>query len=895
MTAFASFCKKHRHTLVALGAAAVCFAVFLLCWFVSIRGLGSKALSSKLSDDYSAYYPVEESVSQSFVFDDDLLAMAFVFGIEGEQPSGTLDLVLTDADTGEVLAQSQGVMENILPGQYTGLGLDAAVTGTEGRHYLVTLTPHYTGSGRLSIGCSSTATLWEETMTVDGASQDATTALIVTYRQIGGFLTRYYWVVALAVLAIVFLGVRSALRRRIALHRLVFALVLALGLAYTLVLPPYGAPDEKYHINQSFTLACRWANVFSPEDWEMGHVPINMSYRREHDFDTLLQDQEEGTTVWAWQAFADGMFTLSPDDFDSHVALEEAQTDSNPILYLPSAAVVFVGFLLHLGFVPVLLLGRLANLLCFAAMAAAAVRFAPFGRRVFAAAALLPMTLHLAASFSRDALLLGLCFAFTSLCLRAAFGEKAPGRALLIAIAAAGLLFCPGKAVYLPLAALVLLIPSRHLSLPRPALWKAGYLAACVLLTLCMNGSMLSFAVGGETQQAAAADSSTEAAPSSAEMDEPAGVPLSLAVHGAPAGEEAATEDTAAADTAPAEEPYHFSADDAEFPADMTLTIREDLIENTPENYVRRLFWYVEGVENPPQAEITFWADALQNGDVTAAMLAQSFLFSPTEMESTSLTDSDYLYALTLCLFDRVPNKYELDGQLDRLASNGRVALFKEIYSSDTAVALFADCGVTIGIEDDTRYPLDRKELAQDVEAAIAVRESQSVATGDDAVCYTPGYILSHPVDTLRLMVRTLIDNTDHYVRTLVGGSLGYYTLDLAWGWVVVLYLLLAWAVIPAGNTPLTGRLRAGAFVLVLLCCALSVAGCLTWTPTYSETLYGLQGRYFLPVLPLGLLCLAPRRVRIADAAHAEAGLVCALCLANAGVLLNTMLAVVAQ
>lgn len=885
MTSLKPFFQKHRHTLVALGAAAVCFAVFLLCWFVSIRGLGTKALSSKVSDDYSAYLPMEDSVSQRFVFDEDLLAMAFVFGIEGEQPSGTIDLVLTDADTGEVLAQSQGVMDNILPGQYTGLGLDTAVAGTEGRHYLVTLTPHYEGSGRLSIGCSATATLWQETLTVDGQAQDATAALLVTYRQIGGFLTRYYWLICLVLLAIVFFGVRSALRRRVALHRLVFALILALGVAYTMVLPPYGAPDEKYHINQSFTLACRWANVFSSEDWDMGHVPINMSYRREHDFDAVLQDQEEHTTVWTWQAFADGIFTLSPDDFDSHTALEEAQTDSNPILYLPSAAAVFVGFLLHLGFVPVLVLGRLANLVCFAALAAAAVRFAPFGRRIFAAVALLPMTLHLAASFSRDALLLGLCFVFTSLCLRAAFGEKAPSRALLLAIAAAGLLFCPGKAVYLPLAALVLLIPSKRLALPRPVLWKAGYLAACVVLTLCMNSSMLRFAVSGDSQQAAAADGQE-----TVQMQESSAAETEVdpAVHGAPSAGENASGDTG--DTGTSE---GISGDTSA--AESALTIREDLTENTVENYVRRLFWYVEGTEEPPAAEVTFWADALQNGDVTAAMLAQSFFFSPEEMAASSLSDEDYIRALYLCLLDRAPTADELESQIATLQEYGRIMCFKVVYSHSEAISLLEGCGVTMGIEDDTRYPMDREELAQDAEAAAAVRENQSIATGDDAICYTPGYILSHPVDTLRLLVRTVIENTDHYIRTLVGGSLGYYTLDLAWGWVIVLYLLLAWAMLPAADHPLAGRMRAGAFVLVLLCCALSVAGCLTWTPTYSETLYGLQGRYFLPVLPLGLLCLAPRRIRVSDTARAESGLVCALCLANAGVLLNAMLAVVAQ
>ena len=878
-----TFYQKHRHTIVALGAAAVCFAVFLLCWFVSIRGLGTKALSQKLSDDYSVYYPVEGSVSQSFVFDEDLLAMAFVFGVEGEQPTGTLDLVLTDADTGEVLAQSQGVMANILSGQYTGLGLDTAVTGVEGRHYLVTLTPHYEGSGRLSIGCSSTATLWQETMTVDGQTPDATASLIVTYHQIGGFLTRYYWLVALVVLAIVFFGVRSALRRRIALHRLVFALILALGVAYTLVLPPYGAPDEKYHINQSFTLACRWANVFSSENWEMGHVPINMSYRREHDFNAALQDQEEGTTVWAWQAFADGMFTLSPDDFDSHMSLEEAQTDSNPILYLPSAAAVFAGFLLHLGFVPVLVLGRLANLVCFAALAAAAVRFAPFGKRVFAAAALLPMTLHLAASFSRDSLLLGLCFAFTALCLRAAFGEKAPGRVLLIAIALAGLLFCPGKAVYLPLAALVLLIPSRRLPLPRPGFWKAGFLAACVVLTLCVNSSMLGFAISGDPQQVAAETGADSVSVSAAST--PVGAQISAVMHGTPSG----TEEAAAVPT------HRFTDWDAETPADMTLTIREDLIENTAANFVRRLFWYVDGVETPPQAEVDFWTSALQNGDVTGAYLAQSFFFSPEQMESPTLSDTNYIYALTLSMFDRVPTSYEIDGMYDCLAQYGRIALFKSVYSAQACTELLETFGASAGAEDDTRYPMDRADLAQDVETAIATRESQSVATGDDAICYTPGYILSHPVDTLRLLVRTVIENTDHYICTLVGGSLGYYSLDLAWGWVMVLYLLLAWAMLTADVTPLRGRARGWAFALFLLCCALSVAGCLTWTPTYSETLYGLQGRYFLPVLPLGLLCLAPRTIRISDTARAESGLVCALCLANAGVLLNAMLAIVAQ
>ena len=871
--------KQHRHTLAALAAAAVCFAVFVLAWYTAVRGQGSKALSARISDDYSAYTTVEQSVSQTFAFDDDLIAMAFVFGVEGEQPAGTLELTLTDASTGEVLAQSTGDMAAILPGQYTGLGLDRTVTGGDGRSYTVTLTPHYEGAGRLSVGHSAATALWQQNAAVDGAEIDGTLALLVTYRQIGGFLTRYYWLAAALALAVVFFGVRSALRGRFALHRLVFVLVLALGVAYTVVIPPYGAPDEKYHINQSFTLACRWANVFSDEDWQMGHVPISMSYRREHDVNAALQDQETGTTVWAWQAFAGDLFTLSPDAFDSHAEYQEAQTDENPLLYLPSAAAVFLAFVLRLGFVPALVLGRLANLACFALLAAAAVKYAPFGRRVFAAAALLPMTLHLAASFSRDSLLLGLCFAFAALAIRAAFAPEAPGRKLLAALAAAGLLMCPGKAVYLPLALLVLCIPGRRLALPRPALWKAGYLAACLALTLALNSTMLGTAMTGGTaepqvtESTAAAQTAVQAGGAALTTDAagPAGP-----AHGAPEAESSGGDAEATGDTG------------------STPVYREDLAENTLENYVRRLYWYAEGAE-APEAEVTFWADALRSGDTTMALLAQSFFFSPQEISQPRLSDRDFVFALSYCMLDRAPWPDEFPVWLDRVAAEGRSSQFKAIYSSAETVALFEAFGVTIGTEDSDRYPLDRAQLAAEAEANAAVRESQSVATGDDAICYTPGYILAHPADTLRLLVSSVIQNGDHYIRTLVGGSLGYYTMDLAWGWVAALYLLLAWAALPAKGEALPGR-RARAALLVLggLCCALSVAGCLTWTPTYSETLYGLQGRYFLPVLPAMLTALAPRGLQAADGQKAGAGLVCALCVVNAGVLLNTMLAVIA-
>ena len=55
---------------------------------------------------------------------------------------------------------------------------------------------------------------------------------------------------------------------------------------------------------------------------------------------------------------------------------------------------------------------------------------------------------------------------------------------------------------------------------------------------------------------------------------------------------------------------------------------------------------------------------------------------------------------------------------------------------------------------------------------------------------------------------------------------------------------------------------------------------CLLWTPTHYDTLYGLQGRYFLPVLPLVLLTCLPRGVaHVSDEDTAAARLLGALAL----------------
>ena len=313
-----------------------------------------------------------------------------------------------------------------------------------------------------------------------------------------------------------------------------------------------------------------------------------------------------------------------------------------------------------------------------------------------------------------------------------------------------------------------------------------------------------------------------------------------------------------------------------------------------------------------------------KKGKLSAGLAAASFLLFITAVVLAYLLDDSFgflvggvgLFATLLSVYGFImgllsfseegrSHKTSIIGSISNglflivcyFAEGGAVQAYKQLFNLTSCVESFAALGVDVGTMDD-RIPLDRTVLAQEVEAARATRSTQSTADEADKATYTPDYILRHPVDTVLLFVRSAVENGDHYIRTLVGGSLSYYTVDLAWGWVAVLYLLLAYAALPVQGAVMkpAGKARGWCCAAAALCCLLAVAGCLLWTPTHYDTLYGLQGRYFLPVLPLLLLTCLPRRLAaVPDEDTAQTRLVAALALVQAGMVVNIMLAIIAR
>ena len=758
-----TFFKTHRRALTGALLCFFLFAVFAAVWLTHIRGQGDKSSSWAINDQFHSFAAIEEKMEQRFSCDRDLLALSLVLAAEDTEtpPEGELELILTDSATGEELARSTGDMRYIYNGwdaYYTTLGLDRFVENPgEAVEYTLTLIPHYTGEGRLCVGYEEGGMPAGVSLTVDGEEVDGTVAMLGTQARVGGFLTKFYWIFALGCIAAAGLLYWLYCRRTVPLHRMVFCAVLVLGFAFNVLLPPYAAPDEKYHINQSFTLA---STLYDP------HLPVAKSHirdtiRRPSDQDALIQVDE--TTVFTWQHIAKVIGRPNTDPTFATHTFDEYQVDSSYTLYWISGFGVLIGYWLPLGFAATLYLGRLANLVFFAFLAAWAVKRTPVAKPAFAVAALLPMTLHLAASYSRDSNLLALCFFFSALLLDLAFGPREHiGWKQLVLPVVLAVLIVPSKVVYLPLAGLILLIPAVRLG--RFARWiKGGFLALCAVAFLLNSGA--AGALVGFTQ----------------------------------------TSGTAAAGAA-------------------SLMAQEQTAQE-------------------PAAPETDVQSAVQ---ASSGEAAQSAAQTSGGAESAS--------------------------QAADPAEEGAAA---EPAASSSAA----------------------QPASETAGSASEPAAANSFSTQEDLTCFTLPYILSHPLETAELCIRSVMEEGDHYLSTLVGGTLGYFgldkPLDLAWGWIILLYGLLALAwLCPEEGGAMPPAARWGTLFIALCCCGLAVLGCISWTPTYYETIYGFQGRYFLPVLPL-LLLVRPKALCLAG--DCRRGIVLAAALVDIVVLLNVFLAVVAR
>ncbi len=150
--------------------------------------------------------------------------------------------------------------------------------------------------------------------------------------------------------------------------------------------------------------------------------------------------------------------------------------------------------------------------------------------------------------------------------------------------------------------------------------------------------------------------------------------------------------------------------------------------------------------------------------------------------------------------------------------------------------------------------------------AGYAAATTEEMVPWAEEAGYSFSYIIRHPGQSLQLIYNTLIYEFGNYHLTMIGSSLGNLDPVLNVPYILVMGFtagLIGLALKkPGESSTVTGGRRAWIFILCAACAgALMLSMLISWTPLGSSTIAGVQGRYFLPILPVFLIAVKNDRV----------------------------------
>lgn len=452
--------KKFLRVLCSLLAAALAaWCTVLLCRWVGYdlqERLGNTPSYEIINDDYSQIIDIPaEGLTQAMPLKagQPFYGVRFKFSTHGQLYKSGMTMVEAYNEAGEQILFAAGNFLNIWDDTFTEFTCNEAYIPDHDETLTIRLYNESAWDGPLGVWASEGEVSGMPLSVTDGDTLNATMAMQRVSDFTGSWPAELAARLQKPLAAAVFIAVLLAMLHA-PLYLFVPAVGLALGVTFTYVTPALVAPDEYTHLAAAYELASTWSGQTAAD--EDGNLLL-----RECDaahFGTKTGDI--GVLAYKNEAIAETSEPGSPDVLTTHSEVKAGQGSGS---YLAQALGIRLARAQGKNFYTMLLYGRLANLILYLLLAALAVWLAPTSLRgLLACVALLPMPLQLAASLSPDAAVLGLVFSFTALCLRLR-GEKAVWWQKILLIVLGGLT-APGKAIYLPVILLCLLIPAENLT-----------------------------------------------------------------------------------------------------------------------------------------------------------------------------------------------------------------------------------------------------------------------------------------------------------------------------------------------------------------------------------------------------------------------------------------------
>lgn len=229
---------------------------------------------------------------------------------------------------------------------------------------------------------------------------------------------------------------------------------LVFGMIFSLILPPFSAPDEDFHFAEAYRLSN--AMMGQPINDEYGYI-----YMRECDIQNYEWYPDNEYTIDMIKKLIKGN-----NEFSEKMVPSECYKNTYVpiIMYVPQAVGITLGRVLHQNYARVIFFGRWMNLMVFIVITTLAIKLSPFGKWTFYAICQIPLVMEVVSSYSYDILILSGMFLFIAYLMKLC---KQDTRLTVKQIGLLGLfaiVYGPFKPVYIPLIALLYLIPNSKFS-----------------------------------------------------------------------------------------------------------------------------------------------------------------------------------------------------------------------------------------------------------------------------------------------------------------------------------------------------------------------------------------------------------------------------------------------
>lgn len=472
------FLNKHRHILAMLLIFAVSFGVLGRVGYSVLPDAASKTEREIVNDDYSCLtreITDSRGVRQNIAVKGGtkLYGVSMNFHIFNRVQHGTVFVDLEDKE-GNVISSAARDMTSVLDNTFKGFIFDNMVQPQEDAEYIlhIYIQPE-TAEDRIALWKSETDYEGFE-ISENGQMSHGTAALQYYTRHVGNRI--YGWFAVVSLLAVLGMEILyfAVFVKKCRLETAFAIAALFMGTVFSLFTPIAGGPDEYVHMASAYKMSNDILGV------ENTYTYGALNVRRCDGVMPL--DTTVEYNAFRFADMYEGLFKNSGGKTDM-VEISARTADVFKGLYIPQAIGITLARILNMGFVQLVLMGRMFNLLFYVIAVYFAIKLMPVFRAALACCALLPMTLQLAGNFSYDTYINGISFLLIGSIFGLAYKKEKIGAKDLIVPALRACLLAPVKAIYVVMPLLIFILPSGKFKNKNiAAAAKCAVMAAAVLI-----------------------------------------------------------------------------------------------------------------------------------------------------------------------------------------------------------------------------------------------------------------------------------------------------------------------------------------------------------------------------------------------------------------------------